>query len=240
VLPQILPHVVKEGGCVLVMQNGLGLEQEVAGLVGPNVHVLGGMAFLCSHKVGPGHIRHMDYGDVRLGHHRPDGAPAGITPPLQSVGADFTRAGLPVELEQDLVLARWKKLVWNIPYNGLAVVLHATTDRLMSNLHTRSLCESLMREVAAGAAAFGRTIDDEFIRQMLANTDKMVAYKPSMLLDYEKHRPMEIQAIYGNPLKAAAARGVSLPRIEALCAQLRFLDAHSDNDSAAGPRDHSK
>ena len=65
-LPQLLPPVVKDDGVVLVMQNGLGIEAQVAGIVGAQP-VMGGLCFLCSNKVGPGHIRHLDYGHVGLG-----------------------------------------------------------------------------------------------------------------------------------------------------------------------------
>ena len=58
-LPGILPHVVKDDGVVLVIQNGLGMEHDVARIVGP-ARVMGGLSFLCSNKVGPGHIRHLD------------------------------------------------------------------------------------------------------------------------------------------------------------------------------------
>jgi 2-dehydropantoate 2-reductase len=224
-LPQLLPPVVRRDGCVLVMQNGLGVEELAAAAVNRCVQVLGGMAFLCSHKVGPGHIRHMDYGDVRLGHYSPDGRPAGLTRHVQQVAEDFTRAGVTVHVEEDLVLARWKKLVWNVPYNGLSVVLNATTDKLMADQDTRALCEALMLEVVEGAAAFGRAISRDFVQLMLANTEQMVAYKPSMMLDWEQGRPMEIEAIHGNPLRAAAGRGIVLPRLSMLYQQLRFLSA---------------
>jgi 2-dehydropantoate 2-reductase len=36
-------------------------------------------------------------------------------------------------------MARWRKLVWNIPFNGLTVVLNATTDHLMNNPETKEL-----------------------------------------------------------------------------------------------------
>ena len=224
-LPGLLGPVVRPGGAVLVMQNGLGIEEQVARIVGPQVHVIGGMAFLCSHKAGPGQIRHLDYGQVRLGEYSAWQRAAGLTPWVRAIADDFLRAGVPVEAEEDLVLARWKKLVWNVPYNGLSVVMRATTDRLMADPHTRALCEALMREVAAGAAAFGRTIDAAFIEQMLRDTDQMVAYKPSMMLDFEQGRAMEIEAIHGNALRAARSRGVDLPRLEMLYWQLKFMEA---------------
>ena len=76
-LKNILPHVVKAGGVVLTLQNGLGSDEEIASLIGPE-RVIGGLSFLCSNKVGPGHIRHVDYGLITLGEFRTDGQPGGM------------------------------------------------------------------------------------------------------------------------------------------------------------------
>jgi 2-dehydropantoate 2-reductase len=115
--------------------------------------------------------------------------------------------------------------VWNIPYNGLSVVLNATTDELMADKHTRSLVEQLMGEVVAAAAATGRIICDRFIQTMLDYTEKMTPYRTSMKLDYDEGRQMEVETLFGNPLRAATARGANLPLISMLYRQLKFLDA---------------
>lgn len=222
-LQKLLPPVVKDDGLVLVLQNGYGIEDQVAQIVGPT-RVAGGLAFLCSNKIGPGHIQHLDYGLIRFADYAPNNKAAGITPRIQSIANDFERSGIPVVVEEDLILARWKKLVWNIPFNGLSVILNTTTDNIMRNPHTRQLSEDLMREVALGAAAFNRTIDEDFIQLMMTNTDKMVAYKPSMLLDYHAKRPMEVEAIFGEPLRAAQSKNQSLPKIQTLYQQLSYYD----------------
>jgi 2-dehydropantoate 2-reductase len=222
-LADILPHALKPDGVVLVMQNGLGVEADAAAVVGSD-RVLGGLAFLCSNKTGPGRIHQIDYGSVRLGEYDAANRPGGLTPRLRSVADDFRRAGVQVDLEEDLVLARWKKLVWNVPFNGLAVVLNASTDALMKHPATRALCRDLMGEVLAGAASMGRRLDDDYADQMMDYTDRMAAYKPSMMLDFQAGRPMELRAIYGNPIRAAAQAGVWLPRMSMLHAQLQALD----------------
>ena len=153
-LPSILPHLIKDDGIVLSLQNGLGSEAEIAAVTGAD-RVLGGLCFLCSNKIGPGHIRHLDYGLVTLGEYRSDGAAAGITPRLKVLGAQLRTAGIQIRLEEDLALARWKKLVWNIPFNGLAVVRNVTTDRLGQERQTRALVETMMHEVADASAAWG-------------------------------------------------------------------------------------
>lgn len=226
-LGELLPPLVQGDGVVLMMQNGLGIEAAAARAV-PGRTILGGLAFLCSNKLGPGHIHHLDYGDVRLGQFAADGTAAGVTPILQAVADDFARAGINVACEDDLVLARWKKLVWNVPYNGLCVLHECTTDVLMRDPVLRARCEAIMWEVVAAAAACGRTIGPAFVDIMLTATDAMASYKPSMKLDHERGQPLEIEAIYGAPLRAARAAGVACPLIEELYAALQRLEhAHA-------------
>ncbi len=146
---------------------------------------------------------------------------------MRQIGDDLKRAGIPVELVADLLLAHWQKLVWNIPYNGLSVILNATTAQLMANAHTRNLVEQLMCEVVAGAKSSGRIIGDRFIQTMLDYTDKMRPYRTSMKIDYDERRPLEIEAIFGNPLRKAVSAGVNLPLISCLYHQLKFLDARN-------------
>lgn len=222
-LPHLLPPLLKEHSVVVMMQNGLGAEGAAAAVAGPRT-VLGGLCFICSQKTGPGHIQHLDYGYVRFGEYAFDGRPRGITEALRGIGEDFQRAGILVSLSEDLVLARWQKLIWNVPYNGLSVILNANTAELMAQTETRQLVEAIMREVAADAAALGRSVSESFIQKMLADTAKMTPYHASMKIDFDARRPMEVEAIYGNPLCAAQRAGAASPLLETLYRQLKFLD----------------
>lgn len=230
-LPQLIPHVIKENGVVLVLQNGLGVEAEVAQIVGSE-RVMGGLCFLCSNKVGPGHIRHLDYKKITLGEYRVEYQPSGITERMRQIAADFAQAGIPIQLSEDLLLARWQKLVWNIPYNGLSVVLDATTDQLMADSHAHSLVEQLMHEVVLGATACGCPISDSIIQQMLDHTQNMTPYRTSMKLDYDARRQLEVETMFGNPLRFAESRGAKLPQITMLYQQLKFLDSRNRTQSA--------
>lgn len=223
-LPQMLPAVIKEDGVVLVLQNGLGIEEQVAQIVGPE-RVLGGLCFVCANKAGPGHIRQWDYSSIFLAEYISGYNPCEITWRMREIADDFQRAGIPIELGEDLLLARWRKLVWNIPFNGLSVVLDATTDELMTDRYARSLVEQLMGEVAVAARSCDRLITDRFIHKMLQDTAKMKPYRTSMKIDYEERRPLEVEAILGNPLRVAQQAGANLPMIAMLYQQLKFLDA---------------
>jgi len=222
-LPNILPHVIRDDGFVLTLQNGLGSDREVASIIGTD-RVVGGLCFLCSNKIAPGHIRHLDYGLITLGEYRTDEHPAGTTPRLERLGTDLQNAGISVKLIDDLPLARWKKLVWNIPFNGLSVVHNILTNQLLENPGTRALCERLMNEVATASAACARPIEAAFLEKMMVDTERMKPYAPSMKLDFDRDRPMEIESIYGNPLRAAKAAGVAMPETEKLYRTLQQIN----------------
>ena len=223
-LPKILPHLLKDDGVVLVLQNGLNTEPEVAKIVGAE-RVIGGLCFLCSYKVSPGHICHLDYGSITLGEYTEDYKQIGITNRLHQIASDFRRAQIPIKLSGDLLLSRWKKLVWNIPYNGLSVLLNARTDELMANPDTLILVKEIMAEVIVGAKSYDRIISDDFIPDMLDYTHKMKPYRTSMKIDYDESRPLEVEAIFGNPMRVAEQAGIKLPQIEVLYRMLKFVDA---------------
>ncbi len=222
-LPQLLPPILKPDSVILLLQNGIGVEPEIASIVGAR-QVIGGLCFICSHKVGAGHIRHLDYGSIKLGAYSSNDQSAGITAAMQQIAEDFKNTGIPIELSQDLLLVRWQKLVWNIPYNGLSVVLNARTDEMMGNPETRLLVEQIMQEVVKGAQAGDRMIPNTFIQTMLDHTEKMKPYLTSMKLDYDAQRPLEVEAMFGNALRLSKKAGVDLPRIEMLYHQLKFLE----------------
>lgn len=222
-LKTILPRIVNTAGSVLILQNGLGVEEEISDLV-PAATVIGGLCFICTSKVGPGHIRHLDYGSIRIGAYRRDGQPAGITKNLKIVSDILSKATIPVHMTDNLGRARWEKLVWNIPFNGLSVILNATTEQLIGNAASRELAYEIMLEVIQGARQSGYAIEDRFADQMVAATNRMVAYSPSMKLDFDAGRPLEIDRIYKFPIQAAKKAGFDMHRSKAICFQLEFLD----------------
>jgi 2-dehydropantoate 2-reductase len=227
-LRNILPAIAKSGSIVLLLQNGLGVEKEIADIV-PLATVMGGLCFLCSNKVGPGHIRHLDYGSIRLGQYREEDKPAGITSELKTVGDIFTKAAIPVQLEVSLGKARWEKLVWNMAFNGPTVILNATTDLIMKNDASRSMVAEIMREVVHGAVVSGYDIDESFVDLMMTATSKMVEYRPSMKLDYDAGRPLEIESIYWRPIRAVEKHGYEMSKSKILAYQLDFLDRKNRN-----------
>jgi len=223
-LKDMLPHVLSKNGTVVLLQNGLGEEAEISTI--QNVqHVIAGICFVCVSKTGPGYIHHLDYGTVQLAHYTSDDSPAGITSIMRRIVEDFGNADIPVDCSEDLIESRWRKLVWNIPFNGLSVVLNNHTAGLVNNPDIRVLILDIMKEIGEGAHAFGRTIPHSFIEKMIDDTIKMKPYYPSMKLDFDSGRPLEIETMYYSPIQAALGKNVPLPRTSMLYRQLRFFNS---------------
>ncbi len=222
-LADALRPICRADTLVLVLQNGWDVERAAADVVGED-RVLGGCCFLCSNKIGPGHIHHLDYGRIAFGEYSLSLSGA-VTERMARIAEDFKRAKIDMQPAKDLRAVRWRKLMWNIPYNGLSVVLQADTQQIMSDPQASLLAEELMLEVREAAAACGKEIELSHISKMLEDTRKMVPYDSSMLLDYRAGRPMEVEAIFGNTLRAALAAGYRPAKVEMLYRQLAFLNS---------------
>ncbi|MBK5542763.1 putative 2-dehydropantoate 2-reductase [Pseudomonas sp. TH05] len=228
-LAPILISAAAPGAKVLLLQNGLGVEEALRPLLPESIHVLGGLCYICAYRSAPGVIEHQALGAVNLGYHSGPASDAAARQAIVEEGsAMFRKAGLDSQAMPDLGQARWQKLVWNVPYNGLSVLLKASTAPLMADDASRQLIQALMAEVVRGAEACGHSVPTGYAEHLFKVTEKMPDYWPSMYHDYLHKRPLELAAIYAAPLAAAKAAGCELPRIEALYQALSFIDRYND------------
>ncbi|WLG88932.1 putative 2-dehydropantoate 2-reductase [Pseudomonas cucumis] len=210
---------------VLLLQNGLDVEDSLRKLLPDSLHLLGGLCLICVHRAGPGVITHQALGAVNVGYHSGPAADEQARMSIVEEGAGLFRAAcIDAQAMPNLRQARWQKLVWNIPYNGLSVLLGASTTPLMADADSRALIQALMAEVVQGAKACGHDIPPGYADYLFMMTEKMPDYWPSMYHDFLHKRPLELDAIYTRPLAAAQAAGCELPRIEALYRCLSFID----------------
>ena len=81
-----------------------------------------------------------------------------------------------------------------------------------------------MDEVIVAANKCGYPLPSAAALEQIKRTETMGAYKPSTLLDWGAGRPLEIEAIWGEPLRRATAAGAPAPRLEIVYALLKALD----------------
>lgn len=219
-LPEIIPPLLHERTMLLTLQNGLGNEEFLAAHFGAE-RVLGGLCFVCLNRVSPGVIEHYDVGRVVLGEY--GGYPL---PRTHDVSWEFKRAGVVCSVAENLGLERWRKLVWNIPFNGLSVTADGIdTAAILADEELRATALALMDEVIAAANRCGFPLPTDVALDQMKRTATLGAYKPSTLIDFEAGRPLEIEAIWGEPLRRATAAGAQMPELERLHQRLKQIEA---------------
>jgi 2-dehydropantoate 2-reductase len=242
---RLLPPLIGPRTAVVTLQNGLGNEEQLAKLFPPS-QILGGLCFVCLNRVEPGVIQHLAHGKIVLGEF--SGWPE---PRTHDIASAIRQAGVPCEVTDNLRRAHWEKLVWNIPFNGLGVASAAgydavvsgelnaqaklgaclATDQLLNDTRWETLVREVMHEIIAAANAQNFKIDSTLAEFQIERTRKMGTYHASTLIDFERGQPLELEALFLEPLRQARATGVPVPRLTNLCRVLQQLDARRNLSS---------
>jgi 2-dehydropantoate 2-reductase len=215
-LAHVLPPLLHAGTQVLTLQNGLGNCEAIANITGPE-RVIGGLCFVCINRLAPGHIRHTAGGRIAIGEWIPDhSGRAG------ELARRFKAAGIPADPTPRLEEAQWQKLVWNVPFNGLAIAEGGvTTDFLLASPAIEEEIRALMAEVIAAARALGLDLSDSLIDFNVGRTRPMGPYRPSSMIDFLAGREVELGPIWEEPLRRATAVGVPMPHLTDLVRRIR-------------------
>ena len=219
-LLELVPPLLHEKTMLLTLQNGLGNEEFLAEHFGAD-RVLGGLCFVCLNRVSRGVIEEFGYGHLTIGEFK-----GGPLPRTHAVVSEFKQSGVDCRVLDNLLLERWRKLVWNVPFNGLTITAGGIdTAAVLADERLRGLTLALMAEVIAAANACGYPLPEAAIAEQIKRTEAMGAYKPSTLVDFEAGRPLEIEPIWGEPLRRAMAAGAVTPRWQELYASLKEIAA---------------
>ena len=218
-LPDLVRPLLGEKTMILTLQNGLGNEEFLAEHFSAS-RILGGLCFICLNRTAPGVIDLQDNGRLALGDF--SGFPR---PRLHDLAWEFKRCGVVCTVVADLALEHWRKLVWNIPFNGLAVVAGGLdTAQILADDGLRQLAVELMDETIAIANGCGYKLPTAVALDQMKRTKTMGSYNPSTLVDFRAGLPLELEAMWGEPLRLARAAGIPAPRLEMLYRLLVALD----------------
>ena len=218
-LVDLIPPLLNERTMLLTLQNGLGNEEFLARNFGAE-RVLGGLCFICLNRISRTTIERYDYGHIVLGE-----CGRKSQERTHALAERFKSSGVTCSVTDDLALERWRKLVWNIPFNGLSILAGSIdTAAILADESLRGSVVAVMDEVIAAANKCGHCLESTAGEKQMERTETMGAYKPSTLLDFEAGKPLEIEAIWGEPLRRAQAAGAPAPRLEIIYSLLKSLD----------------
>lgn len=215
----LIRPAVGHGTVIVLIENGIDIEQEIATAF-PGNELLSSLAFVGVGRTAPGEIHHLSLGSLVLGRY-----PTGITPAAQRLAALFEASKVGCKLDQQIVTVRWQKAVWNATFNPISIMGGVLdTVMMLRTEESRAFIRRAMQEVCDVAAAAGHPLRPQLIDQLIAGTVAMPAYKTSMALDYENRRPLEIEAILGNAVRAGRKHGVAIPVLETVYALAKMIE----------------
>lgn len=234
----LLPPLVDEHTALVTLQNGLGNEEQLAQIF-HSKQILGGLCFVCLNRVEPGVIQHLAHGKIVLGEFS-----SWPEPRTHDIASAIRHAGVPCDVTDNLERAHWEKLVWNIPFNGLGVASAAgydaiqsgamkpgdaigdclPTDQLLGDPRWETIVRELMLEVIRAANALGFKIAESLADFQIERTRAMGRYRASTLIDFERRQPLELTALFLEPLRRAQMARIDMPRLKALCEVLEQLE----------------
>lgn len=215
----LIRPAVGPGTVIVLIENGIDIEADIAAAF-PNNELLTTLAFVMVSRTASGEIFHQSLGSLTMGSY-----PAGITPAAQRLAALLQAGQVECKLAENVVAARWQKAVWNAVFNPISILGGVLdTAAMLRTEADQAFIRKAMNEVCAVAAAAGHPMHAKLVDRMIADTRALPGYKTSMALDYENNRPMEIEAILGNVVRAGQKLNVPIPALESVYAVAKMVE----------------
>ncbi len=179
--------------------------------------VIGGVVHMGAMVPEPGVIRRVADNRLILGE-----ASGGISDRLQAFAALFDDTLMDVTVTDNLRQEIWLKLLGNFNFAPVSALTGATNDVLGSDAGLRKLCFDMFEEAAAAGRRIGldpgMTADERI--DLGAG---MTGFRTSMLQDFDRGRPPEIDAIVAAVVELGRATGTPMPVSEGVLALVRQM-----------------
>ncbi|ORY69575.1 2-dehydropantoate 2-reductase [Pseudomassariella vexata] len=224
---ELIKPAISETTAIVLIQNGIGIEDEYA-RVYPNNPLISTLTYLPVTQVSPAVIQHREVELLHAGTY-----PADAPSPSKDAAKKFvdllTAAGATAVLHDDVQEERWAKLLVNVAWNPVCALTRCR-DRAFINTNNKVLpfIKDVMMEVCSVAQAYGY----DNVNEQLAHHHIGRAYRrdlpgvqPSMMADTLAGREMEVDAIIGNVVKRARAKGVAVPLLRTIYLLVNGLNA---------------
>jgi 2-dehydropantoate 2-reductase len=213
--------LVGPDSAVLSLQNGLGHEDILTGLIGRD-RVIAGKTYVGGVMLGPGHViaglagKETIIGEL-------DGR---ITPRVARIAATFEAAGMKLVISCNIMGAMWDKLLVNIATGALSGITRLTYGGLYAVPELELTATAAVAEAIAVAKASGIALETEHPHDawVKAASGLPPEFKASMLQSLEKGSATEVDFINGAVVRAGTKTGVPTPVNATLVACVKGIE----------------
>lgn len=217
---------IGENTAVVPFQNGIANADIIGAAIGTD-KVIGANVYVASRLISPGVVDQFGYNAVILGELNRK-----KTKRLLELKEILDASDILCTLSEDIRADNWNKLVWNASFNPVSVLTGKTVDKMLENNETFELLKNIMTEVKSVAIAHGINIRQDtvefnlnrskgVIRRNASESQDFTGFKTSMLQDFEKGKPLELEELVGVVIKKAKEKNISVPNIENVYTKLK-------------------
>jgi 2-dehydropantoate 2-reductase len=236
----LIEPVVGPETTIVIIQNGVGVEQPYRERFLRN-GIVSAVTVISAEQIEQGVVRQNRWTRISIGPYS-DGRPKEDghskaeltrrgTEAVESLTRWWTDYGKIRDVEPHdetgLQLVRWHKLTINAAMNPTSVLSGGRRNAdMVSDPELRVFLQGIMDEIwQAVPKILGRAFPETVAtpERILKSTERNAGGRPSMLVDWEAGRPLELEVILGNPVRIARERGVEMPRLQGLYALLRSM-----------------
>lgn len=218
--PALCAHAVGRNTTIVIIQNGLGNEEPFRQAF-PENEIISTAAYLGASRPEAGTVFHEDGGRLFFGEYPATCEP---TAKLQWLEDAFNASNIPTKSVENVQVERWRKLLWNASFNPVSVLGgNADSAQMLATENAEELIRRIMLELCAIAESEGIHLPDQAVTDMIEYTRAFIAYKPSMLQDFNAGRPLEVESIVGEPVRIARRNGVAAPMLETVYALMKLI-----------------
>ncbi|EXJ90027.1 2-dehydropantoate 2-reductase [Capronia epimyces CBS 606.96] len=228
------------GTAIVLIQNGLGVEQPYARRF-PHASILSAVTVASAAQPSNGHIKHNRWTRINIGPFFSD-ADTSLESKERATAQNrrlvqlLAKGGIKdaiADTHEKLQLVRWHKIAINAAFNPSAVLSGGSHNQAMASdpelyLHLKGVMDEVLTtapRVVGTPFPPSFASSDAILRSTLRNKS---GSKPSMLLDWESGKPLELEVILGNPIRIAREKGYEMPRLQSLYALIKMKETNRE------------
>ena len=213
----IAPHLDADA-VVLSLQNGVDNAERAQALLPQTV--IPTVVYVATEMAGPGHVQHHGRGELVIG----------PSPRSEALVAEFARAGVPVQISDNVAGALWTKLIVNCAYNALSAITQLPYGRLVQGQGIEAVMRDVVQECLAVAQACGVRIPGDAWAAVQAIARSMPTQYSSTAQDLSRGKRSEIDYLNGHVVRQGEQRGIPTPANRTLHALVKTLESKQNNE----------